>query len=204
MLPGQLSQKWSLLRHDQKRRPPGRVRPGPGSWLPWVLQRIPEKTQQPHGETKSFNILHDIEYQKLNAFNFTYLNKTTRRQLLGVDDQLRSIPKGQCETKENDAPEVSLENANDRALFNTPALSFCKVSVIPVQIPHFHFISNRGGMSHHQLQSRTTSCDVRKWRNTVPVSFFFLAAKCCYRSDGRQDLVSHCPGLCIGRELSSC
>lgn len=43
MLPGQLCQKWSLLPHDQKRRPPGRVRPGPDSSLPWVLQRIPKK-----------------------------------------------------------------------------------------------------------------------------------------------------------------
>lgn len=83
----------------------------------------------------SFKYLCYIEYQhQFNAFIFPYLNKSTRRQLLGIDDQFRSIPKGQSETKENDAPQVSLKKAYNRALFHTPVLSFCEVSVISVQI----------------------------------------------------------------------
>ena len=50
---------------------------------------------------------------KMFSFIFTYLNKTTRRQLLGVDDQFRSIPKGQSVTEENDAPQVSLKHSYD-------------------------------------------------------------------------------------------
>lgn len=92
----------------------------------------------------------DPEQHTLKAFNSTYLNETTRRQFLGVDDQLRAVPEGQCETQKNDEPQVSLKNAYDCALFYTPALGFCKVSVISVN-PHFHLMSNYAGMSPRQL-----------------------------------------------------
>lgn len=112
---------------------------------------------------------------EVNAFHFTYLNKRTRRQLLGVDDQFRAIPKGQSETKENDAPQVSLKNSYDHALFLSPVLSFHKVSVISVQISHFNFISNHGVIANFLeiLENEVT-----------PFSFFFLPAKGCYCSDG--------------------
>ena len=40
-LPGLLLQIWCWLRHAHKRRPPGRARPDPGSWLPLTPRRTP-------------------------------------------------------------------------------------------------------------------------------------------------------------------
>lgn len=47
-----------------------------------------------------------------------------------------------------------------------------------------------------------TCCDVET--GEIPFSFFFLTAKCCYRSYGWQDLICHWPSLCIGLKLSPC
>lgn len=107
-----------------------------------------------------------------------YLNQTSSSELLGVDDQLGAVPKSQSIAKENDAPQVSLENSNDGAFFDAPALSFCKVFVIPVKkcvIFLFYFFT-AGGMNHPQL--------LKMWRMTTPVSFFCLPSKRSHGSDG--------------------
>lgn len=127
------------------------------------------------------------ESQKMNAFKFTYLDETARRQLLGVNDQFGSVPKGQSVTEEDDAPQVTLKDSNDPTLFHTPVLSFLQVLVVSVlKISKFTF-SN---------QAKSEQCCVIVADGKTPLSFFFLPTERCNRSDGRQHLISH--GSCLG------
>lgn len=62
--------------------------------------------------------------------NGSHLNEGSWCELLGVNDQLRAVPEGQCITEENDAPQIALKYANDCPFLHPPGLSFFKVLVI--------------------------------------------------------------------------
>lgn len=187
-LPCQLCQRWSLLQRDQKRRLLNRAKPGPDSLQPWELQRTPEN----HVKATS-KLIFCQRIWTVWCYDYTYLNQTSRRELLGVNDQLGPVPKGQSIAKKNDAPQVSLENSNDGAFFYTPALSFCKVFVIPVK--NVHVICTGGGMKHPQLQ--------RSGKLWTPVGFFRLPSKRSHCSDRWEDFISHTPCLCVGLQLAA-
>lgn len=125
------------------------------------------------------------------CIDYTYLNQTSRRELFGVDDQLGPVPKGQSKAKENDAPQVSLENSNDGAFFDTPALSLCKVFVIPVKNVRVIFYRWRN----------EPSTAAKTWWTTTPVSFLCLPSKRSHCSDRWQDFISHSPCLRVGLQL---
>ena len=60
-----------------------------------------------------------------------YLNQSTRREFLSVNDHFGAIPERQSITKEDDAPQIALKHSDDGPLFHTPVLSLLKVPVIP-------------------------------------------------------------------------
>lgn len=127
-------------------------------------------------------------------FDSAYLNKAAWRQLLGVNDQVRSVPKGQSVAEEDYAPQVSLKDAYDGPFFHAPILSLHQVSVIPVHT--FRFILILINCSQQSII----------WlfiMMITPLGLFLLATKRSHCSDGWQHLVSHCARLRVGLQLSA-
>ena len=200
MLPGQSYQKCSLLLHDQKQKPPGRVRPGPGSLLQWVPQRIPENTHQPHIK-KGHCLSYDMEYRKWNTFvSHTWISVPGVSSLVSMTN-LDPYQKANAKHK---------KMMPHRYPWKPPMIA-------PFLTPQL-WASSRFLSYLHKIQISKSSQTIEEQVSTcckaeqvlvflkngeLPLSFFFLTTKRCHRSDGWQDLVSHCPCLCVGLELPS-